>query len=425
MRSHSAALVQSSALARLLQSTPRPRSCLRHDSTDRHREYGYALLKVETAFCPLGLSLGFVGIFQRGIALRSRIQSIATQPNPHPIMKTTLSLRIVLLTFLGVTKAAPPDTNDPQVLMEAKFIEFSEEAKALLAPFDTAAASTSVSGMLNDVQFIAFLKKVEGAKGVDMLAAPRVTTRSGQEAKIEIGREFAYKDADGKSATKQVGTKLTLLPKVTEEDQIDLEVSPQIVELEGMAKLDSGVEQPVFKEHKVTAHVSMTSGQTVVLGLPATSAKQTTEERSAGRVTSQTENVTKHTMVFVTARLVNHATGKRLIPKPAVEKSPLQAKQQASPAEVQANKIILPKVQFQEATLTEAVEFLRVKSRELDPEKKGMNILVKPGGNPNDRITMQLKDVPAYEALRYCAEIAGHQLSASENAFILSPLVEK
>ncbi|MDH4452858.1 MAG: hypothetical protein QE570_06740 [Verrucomicrobiota bacterium] len=119
-------MVQSPALARLLQSPPRPRSRLQHDSTDRRREYGYALLKVETAFFPRGL--GFVGIFQRGIALRSRIQSIATQPNPHPIMKITLSLCIMLLTFLGVTKAAPPDTNDPQVLMEAKSIEVSKKA---------------------------------------------------------------------------------------------------------------------------------------------------------------------------------------------------------------------------------------------------------------------------------------------------------
>ncbi|MCX6839637.1 MAG: hypothetical protein NTX35_17775 [Verrucomicrobia bacterium] len=398
---------------------------LQHDSTDRRREYGHALLKLETAFCPRGLSLGFVGIFQRGTALRSRIQSIATQPNPHPIMKTTLSLCIVLLTFLGVTKAAPPDKNAQQVLIEAKFIEVSEEAKALLAPFDTAAASSSVSGMLNDVQFSAFMKKVEGAKGVDMLTEPRVITRSGQEAKIEIGREFAYKDADGKSATKQVGTTLTLLPKVTGEDQIDLDLSPQIVEFEGFLKHANGLKQPIFQERKVTAKVSMTSGQTVTLRFPATSTKQTTEDRSAGRVTSKTENVTKHTLVFVTARLVNPATGKPLDPKPAAEKSPLQAKREPIPAEVQANKIILPKVQFQDATLTEAVEFLRVKSRELDPEKKGLNILIKPGGNPNNRITMQLKDVPAYEALRYCAEIAGHQLSVGENAFILSPLVEK
>jgi beta-lactamase regulating signal transducer with metallopeptidase domain len=383
--------------------------------------YGHTLLKVENAFSHHELSLGFVGIFQRGIALRSRIQSIATQPTQHPLMKTTLSLCIVLLTFLGITKAAPPDTNAPQVLIEAKFIEVSEEAKALLAPFDTAAASSSVSGMLNDVQFSTFLKKVEGAKGVDMLAAPRVTTRSAQEAKIEIGSEFAYKDAEGKAATKQIGTMLTLLPKVTGGNQIDLDISPQIVEFEGILKHASGVEQPIFRERKVTANVSMTSGQTVVLGFPATSTKQTTKDRSAGSVTTKTENVTTHTMVFVTARLVDPATGKPVDPKPAAEKSPLQAKREPSPAEVQANKIIFPKVQFQDATLTEAVEFLRIKSRELDPEKKGLNILVKPGGDPKARITIQLKDVPAYEALRYCAEIAGHKLSMDGDVFVITP----
>jgi hypothetical protein len=126
-------------------------------------------------------------------------------------------------------------------------------------------------------------------------------------------------------------------------------------------------------------------------------------------------------MVFVTARLVDPATGKPVDPKPAAEKSPLQAKREPSPAEVQANKIIFPKVQFQDATLTEAVEFLRIKSRELDPEKKGLNILVKPGGDPKARITIQLKDVPAYEALRYCAEIAGHKLSMDGDVFVITP----
>ena len=398
---------------------------LQNDNGDRRREYGLALIKVETAFCPRGLSLGFVGIFQRGNALRSRIQSIATQPTQNPIMKTTLSLCIVFLTFLGITKAAPPDNNGPQVLIEAKFIEAGEEAKDLLAPFAATGASSSVGGMLNEGQLSALLKKIEATRRVDVLSTPRVTTRSGQEAKIEIGREFAYKDGEGKAATKNLGIKLTLLPKVTGENQIDLNLSPQIVEFEGFLKHASGVEQPIFRERKVTANVSMTSGQTVVLRFPATSTKQTTEDRSAGSVTTKTENVTTHTMVFVTARLVDPATGKPVDTKPASENSVLQAKREPSPAEVQANKIILPKVQFQEATLAEAVEFLRIKSRELDPEKKGLNILLKPGGDPKARITLSLKDVPALEALRYCAELAGHQLSADENTLIVSPLVKK
>jgi Flp pilus assembly secretin CpaC len=230
-------------------------------------------------------------------------------------MKTTLIFNIVLLTALGITKAAPTDTNAPKVLVEAKFIEVTEEALALLTPFNTTAGSSNVVGMLTDVQFSALLRKIEGAKGVDVLAVPRVMCRSSQEGKIEIGRRFAYKDADGKASTKNLGTKLALLPKVTGEDQIDLDLTPEITGFEGFMKHASGVKQPIFSERKLTANVSITSGQTVVLGFPAHSAKQTTEDRSAGRVTTKTENVTRHTRVFVTARLADSATGKPVDPE--------------------------------------------------------------------------------------------------------------
>lgn len=149
-----------------------------------------------------------------------------------------------------------------------------------------------------------------------MLAVPRVTSLSGREAKIEIGREFKYKGAEGKTTTKNLGTKLTLLPKVTGEDQIDLALSPQISEFEGFLKHSNGVKQPIFSERKLTANVSMTSGQTVVLEFPAHSAKQTTEDRSAGRVITKTKNMTRYTMVFVTARLIDSGSGKPVDPKP-------------------------------------------------------------------------------------------------------------
>ena len=375
--------------------------------------YGHTLLKVESAFSHYGLSLGFVGIFQRGTALHSRIQSIATPPNPHPLMKTTLSLGIALLTFLGITKAAPPDNNAPQVLIEAKFIEVGEEAKDLLAPFAATGKSPSVSVMLNDEQLSTLWKKIETTKGVDVLSMPRVTTRSGQEAKIEVGREFAYKDDSGKPATKQLGTVLTLLPKITGEHEIDLDVSPQIVELEGMVKLESGVERPVFKERKATVSVAMMSGQTVALGLPSASTKQTTEDRSAGHVTSKTEDVIRHTVVFVTARLLDPASGKPVGAKPAAEKSPLQAK---------LDSIILPSVVFADATLTEAVEFLRRKSLDLDttttdPNQKGVNMIVKAGDKyPDARITLNLKNIPLGEALKHVAQLSNLRLVVERHA---------
>ncbi len=95
---------------------------------------GHTLLEVESAFGYDELCLGFVGIFQRAIGLSSRIQSIAKRPTPHPAMKTTLSISIAFLSFLGITKASTTDNNAPQVLTEARFIEVSEDAKALLTP---------------------------------------------------------------------------------------------------------------------------------------------------------------------------------------------------------------------------------------------------------------------------------------------------
>ena len=230
-------------------------------------------------------------------------------------MKTTLSISIALLCFFGITKAAPTDANAPQVLIDAKFIDVSEEALALMAPFHIHAVSSNVMGMLNNVQFSAFLKKAEGAKGVDVLMAPQVTCRSGQEGKIQTGREFAYKDVKGKASTKNLGTRLTLLPKVTGENQIDLYLSSEIVEFEGFLKHTNGLEQPIFQERKLTENVSIAFGQTVVLGFPATAARQTTEDRSAGRVTTKTKNGIRHTMVFVTAHLVDSSSGKPVDPE--------------------------------------------------------------------------------------------------------------
>ena len=92
-----------------------------------------------------------------------------------------------------------------------------------------------------------------------------------------------------------------------------------------------------------------------------------------------------------------------------------------------ANKIILPSVEFRDATLVEAIEFIRAKSREHDPDKKGVNILLKGDGGTvkgdggTVKITLSLKDVPVSEALHYCAEIANHKLSADDSTFVLAP----
>lgn len=90
-------------------------------------------------------------------------------------------------------------------------------------------------------------------------------------------------------------------------------------------------------------------------------------------------------------------------------------------------EIVFPQVQFAGASIEEAIEFLRVKSRDLDvnetnPAKKGVNIILKTGDAPvTASISLDLKDVPMVEALRYVTELAGMKYKVDPYAVLVIP----
>ncbi|WP_395744474.1 Amuc_1098 family type IV pilus outer membrane protein [Prosthecobacter sp.] len=94
------------------------------------------------------------------------------------------------------------------------------------------------------------------------------------------------------------------------------------------------------------------------------------------------------------------------------------------------NKIIFPTVSFQGATIEEAIEYLRVKSRDLDnftgaDGVKGVNIILRPGEAPsNASISLDLKDVPMAEALRYVTELAQMKYKVEAHAVVVVPISE-
>ncbi|MDZ4286918.1 MAG: type II and III secretion system protein, partial [Prosthecobacter sp.] len=91
-------------------------------------------------------------------------------------------------------------------------------------------------------------------------------------------------------------------------------------------------------------------------------------------------------------------------------------------------EIVFPQVQFAGASIEEAIEFLRVKSRDLDtfetdPAKKGVNIILKAGEAPvSAQISLDLKDVPMVEALRYVTELAGMKYKVEPFAVLVVPV---
>jgi hypothetical protein len=95
------------------------------------------------------------------------------------------------------------------------------------------------------------------------------------------------------------------------------------------------------------------------------------------------------------------------------------------PFRIAVSQRVVSEIRFENATLDEAVEFVRVKSRELDPLHEEFNVVLK---KPRDHaspsngmpITMHLQNVPIGEILRLIAKEAGLQAVEQEHAFVIA-----
>ena len=198
-----------------------------------------------------------------------------------------------------------------------------------------------MAGVFTNPQFQVVVRALNQKKGVDLLSAPKVTTKSGQRAVIEIVREFRYPTTftppqvptisggtGGTGAvsinvvtpttpqtfeTRNTGVTLEVEPVVGPDGvTIDLNLVPQVVEFEGFINYGSPIfgiqppvvvqdpitglfslltqpnvlltenviNQPVFSTRKVTTNVSVWDGQTVVLGGLMREDVQKTEDKT-------------------------------------------------------------------------------------------------------------------------------------------------
>lgn len=88
-----------------------------------------------------------------------------------------------------------------------------------------------------------------------------------------------------------------------------------------------------------------------------------------------------------------------------------------------AARLVLPEANFRNAPLPDVIRFLQEKSIELDPAKKGLNLILKINGEPRASeidINLSLREIPLSEALRYVAQLGGLNLRFDENAVVLS-----
>jgi general secretion pathway protein D len=135
-----------------------------------------------------------------------------------------------------------------------------------------------LAGVMTNPQFQVVIRALNQKKGIDLLSAPRVTTKSGQRAVIEIVREFRYPTqytppqvpsiTGGGSGTgtvsisvvtpttptafetRNTGVTLEVEPVVGPDGvTIDLNLVPQVVEFEGFINYGSpifGIQPPAY-----------------------------------------------------------------------------------------------------------------------------------------------------------------------------------
>ena len=194
-----------------------------------------------------------------------------------------------------------------------------------------------LAGVFTDPQFQVVVRALSQKKGVDLMSAPSVVTRSGQRATIEVIREFIYptefdppeipeRFATGTAVggggggnvggvasfpvtpttptafeTRSVGVTMEVDPVIGNDGYtIDLNLSPEVVEFEGFINygspirtggVDGGgnpveveltanrIEQPIFATRKVTTAVTIWDGQTVAIGGLMREDVQTVEDK--------------------------------------------------------------------------------------------------------------------------------------------------
>jgi general secretion pathway protein D len=244
---------------------------------------------------------------------------------------------------------------------------------ALLAGATGGASSVApgifgLAGVFTNPQFQVVIRALNQKKGIDLLSAPSVTTKSGQRAIIEVIREFRYPRTYTPPQVPSIGSTTTtvgnqVVPVVvtptTPQDwetrntgvtlevepvvggdstTIDLNLVPQVVEFEGFINYGSPINavgvstvagisvstpvvltqnvinQPVFSTRKVTTSVSVYDGQTVVLGGLMREDVQRVEDKTPiigdipliGRAfrTNAEQRNKMNLVIFVTARVV-------------------------------------------------------------------------------------------------------------------------
>src|SRR5262245_24056231 len=137
---------------------------------------------------------------------------------------------------------------------------------APLAALSTSAdAPTSVFGLPND-NVSGFIQALQTEGLAAVLAQPRLVAMSGQPAVFQVGGEIPIRIVTANTTDvqyKPFGTLITFVPRVSEEGDIMLTVTPEVSAPDFGNEVDN---MPSFRTRRASTSARMRNGQTLVIG---------------------------------------------------------------------------------------------------------------------------------------------------------------
>jgi len=180
--------------------------------------------------------------------------------------------------FFAFGSSAQPETGG-QYAGVTTGAEFPAGGPENWAVFPFAEADDFTFGTLDFTQFQAVLEFIKERTDTDVLSNPRITTLNNKEASILVGSQmmfpsFSFNEETGDfiisgfGDQKDLGVKLTVTPHINKENDIVVNLKPEIKSFSGIQTLDAsrGIVAPIFETREAVTEVMVRDGDTIMLG---------------------------------------------------------------------------------------------------------------------------------------------------------------
>jgi len=143
-------------------------------------------------------------------------------------------------------------------------------------PFPFVDADQFTYGTLDFSQFSAVLELLKRRRSTEVVSNPRITTLNHKEAKILVGRVYNFPTFDQSELTgqwvisgyqaKELGIKLVVTPHVNKNNEIVVELQPEISNFLGMEKISDELSAPLWSMRVADTQVMVGDGETIFIG---------------------------------------------------------------------------------------------------------------------------------------------------------------